>query len=131
MRLRVYLVEDSATLLARLREQLEALSVDIVGDTDAAATAIREIAVLEPDVAIIDIALRQGTGFDVLRALSRRNYGPVPIVLTNYTSKPYRAAALRLGVEHYFDKNTDMFEMLRLIAVIDARSIGIRDVSNC
>ncbi|HEY3177389.1 MAG TPA: response regulator [Casimicrobiaceae bacterium] len=129
--LRVYVVEDSAVLLRRLVELLEGIGVENVGQADSAASAIRDIAAVRPDVVIVDIALRHGNGFDVLRALAPRNgiRSPTAIVLSNYTSKPYKAAAKRLGVEYYFDKSSEIFTMLQVVASI-ARSIGLRNGSD-
>jgi len=130
-RLRVYVVEDSAKLLRRLLEMLEGIGVEIVGHTDTAATAIREIAAATPDVVIVDIALRRGNGFDVLRALDSGDAArrPITIVLSNYTTQPYRAAAKRLKVEYYFDKGSEVFTMLQVVASM-ARSVGLRNGSD-
>jgi len=129
-RLRVYLVEDSAILLSRLREALDVLGVDIVGHADNAAIAIREIAELAPDAIVVDIALRRSNGFEVLKAFARdtAHHRPVAIVLSNYTSEPYRSAARRLGVEYYFDKSNDVLAMLDVVAAL-ARAAGMRNGS--
>ena len=121
-RLRVYLVEDSPRLLRRLMELLEEIGAQIVGHADSASRAIDDIAAMNPDIAVVDIGLQQGNGFDVLRALKlRKNAGPIGIVLTNFTTRPYRAAATRLGASYFFDKNQEIVAMLRTIATI-ARS---------
>ena len=79
---------------------------------------------------IVDIALRRGNGFDVLRAFAPKNgvWRPTPIVLSNYTTKPYRTAAERLGVEYYFDKSREIFTMLKTLQSM-ARGIGLRNGS--
>jgi DNA-binding NarL/FixJ family response regulator len=101
---RIYLVEDSAILLRLLRERLQSVGADVVGQSDSARIAIREIRRLRPDAIIVDITLQRGNGFDVLRALAEEENcdRPVRIVLTNHSSAPYRNAAKRLGVEHFF-----------------------------
>ena len=127
-RLRVYLVEDSAALLPRLVESLESMGAEIVGHADTAQAAISEIAMMCPDVAIVDIALRNGTGFDVLRGLelSKGIRGrPIAVMLTNHTTQPYRAMAKRLGAAYFFDKSREIVAMLRTIASI-ARTFGLR-----
>jgi len=118
-RLRVYLVEDSPRLLRRLMESLEEIGAQIVGHADSAPRAIQDIASVNPDIAVVDIGLQQGNGFDVLRALKlRKDSGPIGIVLTNFTTRPYRAAAMRLGASYFFDKNREFLAMLRTIATI-------------
>ena len=115
--LRVYLVEDSPILLSRLIELLQGVGVTLVGHANSATVALAEITTLRPDAIIVDIALKSGNGFEVLSALAGRKKDdrPVRIVLTNYTSAPYRNAAKRLGVEYFFDKSSDIFELLKVV----------------
>ncbi len=114
---RIYLVEDSAILLRLLRELLQSVGADVIGQSDSARIAIREISRLRPDVILVDIALQRGNGFDVLRALAEEKNcdRPIRIVLTNHSSAPYQCAAERLGVEYFFDKSTEIIKMLKII----------------
>jgi DNA-binding NarL/FixJ family response regulator len=105
-----------------LVELLEEIGAQIVGHADSASCAIEDIAAANPDIAVVDIGLREGNGFDVLRALKlRKDAGPIGIVLTNFTTRPYRAAATRLGASYFFDKNQEIVAMLGTVARI-ARS---------
>ena len=115
--LRVYLVEDSPILLRLLKEFLKGVGVCIVGHSDSATIAIGEIEALLPDVIIVDIALQSGNGFEVLRTFSGRKQDDCPtrIVLTNFTSAPYRNAAEQLGVEYFFDKASEIVDMLKVV----------------
>jgi DNA-binding NarL/FixJ family response regulator len=118
--LRIYLVEDSPILVSRLIEVLQNAGAQIVGHSSSAAIAIAEIDASRPDVVTVDIALQSGNGFDVLSALARRdvNDRPICVVLTNYVSAAYRNAAKRLGVKYFFDKSSEVFEMLKLLKSI-------------
>ena len=120
--LRVYLVEDSPILLRLLKELLKGVGVCIVGHSNSATIAIGEIEALLPDVIIVDIALQSGNGFEVLRAFSGRKQDdcPIRIVLTNFTSAPYRNAAEQLGVEYFFDKSFEILEMVKAVASMTA-----------
>lgn len=117
MRLRVYLVEDSAIMSPILRSLIEATGARIVGNSGAARAAIEDIRVLQPDVVIIDIGLREGSGFDVLKALFHAHGigAPARMMLTSHTLEPYRNAAKRWGASHFFDKSTQIPEMLRAL----------------
>ena len=123
-RLRIYLVEDSEIMLNLLRELLVANPMlEVVGQSTSATSAVREIAALRPDVAIIDIALEDGSGFDVLRAPALHGDGKwlIPIVLSNFASQRYRDEARRLGARHFFDKNYEFVQMLSTISEIAKR----------
>jgi DNA-binding NarL/FixJ family response regulator len=58
-------------------------------------------------VLILDLHLRQGTGFGVMRALSTSALKPRIIVLTNYDLPEYKSAAIALGATHFLDKARD------------------------
>jgi DNA-binding NarL/FixJ family response regulator len=115
--LRIYLVEDSALVFARLHEAMEELGAQLVGHADDAPTAITEIAALRPDAVIIDIALREGTGFHVLKEIEALpcEDRPTRIVLTTFSRAWYRNAAKRLGAEYFFDKSCEVPQMLDVL----------------
>lgn len=123
MSLRVYLVEDSPIVFERLQEHMHDQGATVVGHAEDAATAIAEIATLCPDVVVVDIALRQGTGFEVLDVIGDLPEAerPARIVLTNVTRDWYRNAANRLGAEHFFDKSSQIPEMLDVLRAMSPR----------
>jgi DNA-binding NarL/FixJ family response regulator len=120
MKLGVYLVEDSEIMSTLLRELLEGNGASIVGHAESAQTAIADIARVKPDVVILDVALRRGNGFDVLKSL--RDHPPakkaVRVVLTNYTLASYRNAAKRLEADYFFDKSNEIPELLRVVRAL-------------
>ena len=126
-KLRVYLVEDSAIMSPVLRTLIETVGAKIVGNSGAAPSAIEDIKVLRPDVIIIDIGLREGNGFDVLKALFTETGtgGPARIVLTNHAIDPYRKAAKRWGATYFFDKSKQIPEMLRVLREIPRPAAGM------
>jgi DNA-binding NarL/FixJ family response regulator len=127
MKLRVYLVEDSAIMSPVLRTLIEAVGARIVGNSGAAKPAIEDIKVLRPDVVVVDIGLREGSGFDVLKALFNEmgTAGPARMVLTNYALEPYRKAAQRWGASHFFDKSKQIPEMLRVLREMPRSAAGV------
>jgi DNA-binding NarL/FixJ family response regulator len=120
MKIGVYLVEDSEIMSTLLAELLEGNGASIVGHADSARTAIADIARVKPDIVIIDIALRQGNGFDVLKGIPRNGSAkrPMLVVLTNYTLKSYRNAAERFGADLFLDKSNQIPELLRVIRTL-------------
>jgi len=117
MKIGVYLVEDSDIMSTLLQELLEGNNAWIVGRAESARTAIADIGRVRPDVVIIDIALRQGNGFDVLKWLRDDPLAtqPLRVVLTNYTLTSYRNAAKRLGADYFFDKSNEIPQLLRVL----------------
>ena len=110
--LKILLVEDSPILSAKLAAVLEDIEhADLVGTVDTEADAVRLLTTVAVDVIILDLHLRQGTGFGVMRALAPWAIKPRIVVLTNYDLPEYRDAAFSLGASEVLDK---MFDYARI-----------------
>jgi DNA-binding NarL/FixJ family response regulator len=112
--LRVLLVEDSSLLAARLAELIRGLpDVDLI---DTVAT---------PDVLILDLHLREGSGFGVLRSLERdTGRRPKVIILTNFGLPEYRREAESFGVEAFLDKSRDYRRLPSLLSDFARHQVG-------
>jgi DNA-binding NarL/FixJ family response regulator len=106
--LRVLLVEDSKVLTERLTEAIKQIAdVELVGTADTEAAAVAAVKKDSVDVIILDLHLKQGTGFGVMRALAATQWKPRIVVLTNYDLPEYKNAAIALGATHFLDKARD------------------------
>jgi two-component system, OmpR family, response regulator len=114
---RVLLVEDSAVLAGRITELIRRLPrVDLIGTVDTEADALQQLATAAPDVLILDLHLRDGSGFGVLRTL-RRALAPRPkvVVLTGFDLPQYRREAETLGVDAFLNKSRDYHRLAGLL----------------
>ena len=106
--LQVLLVEDSTVicnLIANIVNNVAGVSVaESVGSEADAIEAVNHGNV---DVVILDLQLRTGTGFGVLRAMRKMVRRPAVVVLTNFALSTYRESALALGARHFLDKSRD------------------------
>jgi two-component system, OmpR family, response regulator len=108
--LRVFLVEDSEVIRERLTESISSLpNVDVVGHADTEAHAITALSHTPCDVLLLDLQLRTGHGFNVLKAVRARPYGSqlIVIVLTNFTSSQYRDRCMEMGADYFLDKSRE------------------------
>ncbi len=64
------------------------------------------------DLAVIDLFLADGHGFQVLRHCHARGHQRA-VVLTNYTREPVREHARRAGADAVFDKSLEMGQLAR------------------
>ncbi|HEX5463249.1 MAG TPA: response regulator [Burkholderiales bacterium] len=125
--LRVYLVEDSALLRDRIIGSISEIDhVEVIGYADTEDDAVHEIRDAHPDVAIIDIRLREGSGINVVLAINRMQFTTAPklVVLTNYSFEEYRDKCLAAGADFFFDKSDELhrvFELLENLAAPDSR----------
>ena len=114
---KVFLVEDSAPLLARIRELIGAVpNAQVVGEAGTATGAIAGILEARPDIVLVDLNLAEGSGFDVLRALHARLPAVEFYMLSSFSEYPYQQLAERLGAKRYFDKSRDFEQMRDLVA---------------
>lgn len=115
---RVLLVEDSDVLAARIAELIRRLpAVELVDTVATEADALARVEAARPDVLILDLHLRLGSGFGVLRALGRGNgYRPRIIVLTGFDLPEYRRQAEVFGVDAFLNKSRDYHRLPALLA---------------
>jgi DNA-binding NarL/FixJ family response regulator len=115
----VLLVEDSELLAERMREVLGQIAgVEVVGTVGDEREAVAMTRSADVHVLILDLQLKQGTGFGVLRALGEDR--PATIVFTNYALPEYRRWAEQFGVEYFLNKSLDferLPEVIRSLAV--------------
>jgi DNA-binding NarL/FixJ family response regulator len=114
--LRVLLAEDSSLLAARLAELIRRLpDVDLIETVDTEADTLGSISAERPDVVILDLHLRSGSGFGVLRSLARGGHRPKIVILTNFGLPEYRHEAETFGVAAFLDKSRDYFRLPSLL----------------
>ena len=112
----VYLVEDCTAIRARMAEMVERCHARVVGEAETADDAIAGIPAADPDVVLLDLHLRKGSGLDVLRALGPHQHGPVFIVVTNDPTEGYRKACMAAGAAEFLDKSHEFLRIPQIIA---------------
>lgn len=123
--LRVLLVEDSKVLTERLSEAIKQIAdVELVGTADTEAEAVAAVKKQAVDVIILDLHLKQGTGFGVMRGLAAGSSKPRIVVLTNYDLPEYKNAAMALGATHFLDKARDYGRLPDVLHQICAEHLG-------
>jgi DNA-binding NarL/FixJ family response regulator len=110
---RVFVVEESPALSARLLERLKVVpELTIVGLARTLGDAIRDINTLTPDVVITDTEMGGGKGLALLHVLQARRSmqgtGPRVLVWTGCQDPRRQAVASGLGAEARFDKARDV-----------------------
>ena len=102
------LVEDSVLTAEQLRELMRSVSVAIeIATVVSEKDALNALAQMRPDLIVLDLKLRQGSGFNVLRQVATMKVKPATVVLTNYALPKYRELALLTGADYFLDKALD------------------------
>lgn len=82
--MRTVIVDDEPLARSQLQRLCRAHSdLEVVAEADSGAAAIETIRGHRPDLVLLDVELRDMTGFDVLAALNARN-APLTIMVTAY-----------------------------------------------
>jgi DNA-binding NarL/FixJ family response regulator len=120
--MRVLLVEDHRQLCEEL--QLVLHTIPDVQVIQTCATSGQALAWLGGnrdgwDLALVDLFLQEGNGFDVLRGCGGRADHQKVAVISNYTRDPAREHARQAGADAFFDKS---LQMDALIAYCVARA---------
>jgi two-component system response regulator DevR len=116
-RRRVYIVEDSDSIRARIVDMLGAIDgLDIVGEAENAPEAVAGIERTRPDAVLLDIQLAGSSGLEVLRTIHARTPEIVFIVLTNYPNPQYRRICMQSGASHFLDKTTEFSKVAGILS---------------
>jgi DNA-binding NarL/FixJ family response regulator len=122
--IKVLLVEDSSVLAEHLAETISGFpEIDLIKSVDSEASALAEIRKRRIDVLVLDLQLKQGSGFGILRALAGMHQKPCIIVLTNHDSSAYEQQAVSLGARYFLDKARDFQRLPEILREIVA-SVG-------
>ena len=83
-------------------------NLSVCGSSTSIADAMARIPELAPDVVVIDIALSDGNGLDLIRELHQR-YAKLPmLVLSMHDESNYAERALRAGAKGFIMKSQAM-----------------------
>lgn len=81
----------------------------------------------QPDVVVLDLALKESSGFTLLRELKGRFKGLRILVLSMYDEDVYAERAIRAGASGYAMKGDDPQQVLRALRRILAGGVHVSD----
>ena len=116
--IRVVIVEGSPIIRVRLSEALSEISnVELIAAVDSEQAALRLLRSSGWNAMVLDLQLKEGTGFGILKALDvLRPEGAKVIVFSNYVYPAYRQRCLKLGADHFFDKARELHRVRDVLA---------------
>ncbi|NUU22698.1 MAG: response regulator transcription factor [Streptomycetaceae bacterium] len=118
--IRVFLLDDHEIVRRGLSDLLAAEpDIEVVGESGSAAESIRRIPALNPDVAVLDGRLPDGSGIDVCREVRSRFPHIQALILTSYDDEDALFSAIMAGAAGYVLKQirgTDLVDGIRRVA---------------
>jgi DNA-binding NarL/FixJ family response regulator len=106
-KIRVVIVDDHPAIREALTDTLSSkMDMEFAGEAESAGDAMRVINKVRPDVAIVDISLKDAHGLDLVQNI-RIQYPEVQVVVFSmYDESAYAERAVRAGALGYVMKNS-------------------------
>ncbi len=125
---KVFLVDDHPIVRERLAELIgQETDLQVCGEAEDANTALKSIAALQPDVAIVDITLKDTYGIELIKSLKERE-GHIPVlVLSMHDESLYGERAIRAGAKGYLNKQEASKKVIAAIRTILAGEIFVSE----
>jgi len=102
--IRALLVNDHQIVRSGVRKVLEATGrIEVVGEAAGVAEALERAGLLRPDVVVLDLTLRDGSGLDAIAEL--RAAGARVVILSMQDEPAYARKAFELGAQGYVVKD--------------------------
>ena len=119
MAIRILLADDHALVRQGLRSLLESIEdFEVVGEAANGREALRLIRALEPQVAVMDIAMPELNGLDATTHALRDQPRLRVLILSMHATESYVLEALRAGAAGYVLKDADAGELERAIRAV-------------
>ncbi|HLI28481.1 MAG TPA: response regulator transcription factor [Chloroflexota bacterium] len=119
-RIRILLADDHAVLRAGLRALLSAEpDMEVVGEAGDGEEAVRQAALLRPDVVVMDIAMPGGGGLQATRAIRALGLPSKVLILTMHAEEQYLLPVIEAGGSGYVLKSgadSDLIEAIRIVS---------------
>jgi NarL family two-component system response regulator LiaR len=112
----VVLVDDHELAREGMKSVLaQEKDIEVVGEAVDSFDAISVIEECRPDVAVVDIRLRRGSGLDVVKACRETAHSTKFLVISAYDDHHYVKSMVRLGVRGYLVKSASTQEIVTSI----------------
>jgi DNA-binding NarL/FixJ family response regulator len=115
-----------------VRERLAELisqeaDLEVCGEAEDAVTALKSIGALQPDVAIVDITLKDTYGIELIKSLKERESHIPVLVLSMHDESLYGERAIRAGARGYLNKQEASKKVIAAIRTILAGDIFVSE----
>lgn len=115
-KIRVLLVDDHAIVRNGVRLMLgEADDISVEGEAESAQRALQLVRTQEFDVALLDIAMPDKNGLDLLKQLRAEQPKLSVLILSTYSEEIYAMRAFKLGAAGYLTKDSPTSALINAV----------------
>jgi response regulator NasT len=126
---RIVIADDEPLIRIDLRENLEGLGYEVIGEAADGKHAVELARKLRPDLVIMDIKMPEMDGIAALRVLAEENIAPV-LLLTAYSDRELVQQAVDAGAVDYLVKPYRESDLQPSIELALARFNELRTLRN-
>ena len=101
--------------------------LEVCGEAGDVAEALQVLGHVRPDVAIIDIALKSGSGLDLIKRVKARDESVRMLVWSMYSETHYAERALRAGALGYITKEQATEKIIEAIRRVQAGKVYLSE----
>jgi DNA-binding NarL/FixJ family response regulator len=123
MPVRVLLADDHLIVRQGLKSLLEREGMQVIGEASQGSEVLRLALTLQPDVAILDVAMPRMNGLDAALEVKQVSPKTKTILLTRHDENQYVTAALRAGVRGYVLKTQPVMDLVEAIRQVSKGEI--------
>lgn len=114
--MKILVVEDSIYIRDRIKKLLKQIPyTQITGFFDNSSDAFDDIKINQPEIVIIDIFLKNGSGLELISQIKTIYPDITVIVFTNYAIPFFEKKCKDAGVNHFLDKSEDFEKIFDII----------------
>jgi len=119
--IRIYIADDHTIVRDALAVMLQIHSdIKVVGSGSDGRQAMKDVALLQPDIVIMDIAMPNLNGIEATLLLKELQPDVKTLMLSMYATKEHIFRALRAGASGYLLKNAAGSELVNAIRAVQA-----------
>ncbi len=106
MKTRILIVDDHPLFCEGLRRMIDRHpALTVCGQAPDAVSAMKAVAELKPDLALVDISLEKTNGIDLIKSLKAKHEDLPILAVSMHDESLYAERALRAGAQGYIMKN--------------------------
>ena len=128
-RARVLIVDDHPAVREALALRIAPQpGLEVCGEAADTVEALRLVADIRPDVAVVDLSLKSGDGLDLIKRIRDRNDAVRILVWSMHSESLYAERALRAGALGYINKDQATTRIVEAIRRVLAGKVWLSEV---
>jgi DNA-binding NarL/FixJ family response regulator len=113
---KVLIVDDHPAVREALAQRISRQAgLEVCGEAAGLAEAMQVLEATNPDVAVVDISLKDGNGLDLIKRIKDCNDHVLILVWSMYDASAYAERALRAGARGYINKEQATDQIINAI----------------